>query len=68
LAMPDLDQIKQGEQGCETGAGWVVDTFVRAIEISDFDRRLPLVETDCFNDSGAVTGMHDAGPGGYFDP
>src|SRR6266436_4713136 len=57
LAMPDLDQIKQGEQG---GAGpvrqgpvgqsrrpaarLVVDTFVRAIETSDFDRRLRQVE------------------------
>jgi len=25
----------------------VVDTFVRAIETSDFDRRLQLVEADC---------------------
>jgi hypothetical protein len=30
----------------------VVDTFVRAIETSDFERRLQLVETDHFNQPG----------------
>jgi hypothetical protein len=53
LAMPDLDQIKQGEQGVRDRRGrfargvgqsrrpaarLVVDTFVRAIETSDFER------------------------------
>ena len=60
LAMPDLDQIKQAEQGVRDRRGrfargrsgnpagpaarLVVHTFVRAIETSDFDRRLQLVE------------------------
>ncbi len=46
----------------------VVDTFVRAIETSDFDRRLKLVEADCSNDPGAAAGMCGAGLGGYFNP
>jgi hypothetical protein len=29
--MPDLDQIKQGEQGCGTGAGVARDGAVKAI-------------------------------------
>jgi hypothetical protein len=75
LAMPDLDQIKQGEQGCGTGAGargrsgnpagrprpLVVDSFVRAIETSDFERRLQLVEADSSDHPGAVAGMYGAG-------
>jgi hypothetical protein len=40
----------------------VVDTFVRAIETSDFERRLQLVEADCSNDSNAVPGMYGPGP------
>ena len=36
----------------------VVDTFVRAIETSDFERRLQLVEADCSNDANAVPGMY----------
>jgi hypothetical protein len=44
----------------------VVDTFVRAIEISDFERRLQLVEADCSNYPGAAVGMYGAGRGGYY--
>ena len=59
LAMPDLDLIKQEEQGVRDRRGrfagdrsgnpagrprgWV-DTFARAIETGDFERRLQLVE------------------------
>jgi hypothetical protein len=46
----------------------VVDTFVRAIETSDFDRRLQLVQADCSNDPGAVTGMSRTGWGGWLNP
>jgi hypothetical protein len=77
LAMPDLDLIKQGEQGGGTGAGGspgagraiprpaarlVVDAFVRAIETSDFERRLRLVEAD---HPGEAAGMNGIGAGGY---
>ena len=41
----------------------VVDTFVRAIETSDFERRLRLVEADHFNNPGDAVGMNGAGPG-----
>jgi hypothetical protein len=44
----------------------VVDTFVRAIEISDFERRLQLVEADCSNYPGAAVDMYGAGRGGYY--
>src|SRR5437667_438155 len=47
------------------GEAEMVDTFVRAIEISDFDRRLQVVEADCFDHSDAETGMNVAGPGGH---
>ena len=46
----------------------VVDTFVRAIETSDFDRRLQLVEAGCSNHPDAAASRHGAGPGGYFNP
>jgi hypothetical protein len=46
----------------------VVDTFVRAIETSDFERRLQLVEADCPDHSGAAAGMYDAGLGNYYNP
>ena len=46
----------------------VVDTFVRAIETGDFERRLQLVEADCSNDPGASAGMNGAGPGWAFNP
>jgi len=40
--------------------------FVRAIETSDFDRRLQLVEADCSDHPGASAGMNGAGPNGYY--
>jgi hypothetical protein len=43
----------------------VVDTFVRAIETSDFERRLRLVEADHFDQPGAGAGMNGAGANGY---
>ena len=43
----------------------VVDTFVRAIETSDFERRLQQVEADHFNQPGEAAGMYGAGPNGY---
>jgi len=46
----------------------VVDTFVQAIETSDFERRLQLVETGCSNDSDAAAGMHGARSGERFNP
>jgi len=44
----------------------VVDTFVRAIETSDFERRLRLVEADHFNDPGEAAGINGARPNGYY--
>src|ERR1700736_4189956 len=41
----------------------VVDTFVRAIETSDFERRLQLVEADCSDHPAAAAGMNGAGAG-----
>jgi hypothetical protein len=38
----------------------VVDAFVRAIETSDFDRRLQLVKADCSDHPGAAAGMYGA--------
>jgi len=46
----------------------VVDTFVRAIETSDFERRLQLVEADHSDHPDAATGLYGAGPGGYYNP
>jgi len=42
----------------------VVDTFVRAIETSDFDRRLQLVEVSCSNHPGDATSPSS---GGHFN-
>ena len=44
----------------------VVDTFVRAIETSDFERRLRLVEDNHFDRPGEAAGMNGAGPNGYY--
>jgi hypothetical protein len=71
LAMPDLDLIKQVEQECGTGVNgspgagraisWqAVDTFARAIETNDFERRLRLVETDCSDQAVAAIGINGA--------
>jgi hypothetical protein len=46
----------------------VVDTFVRAIETSDFERRLQLVEVGCSDYAGAAAGMYGAGPRRFFNP
>jgi len=43
----------------------VVDTFVRAIESSDFERRLQLVEADHFDHPGAAAGINGVGANGY---
>ena len=42
----------------------VVDTFMRAIETSDFERRLRLVEADHFNQPGEAAGMYGGTPNG----
>ena len=39
------------------------DTFARAIETSDFERRLQLIEADCSNQPDTVTGKYSVGPG-----
>src|ERR1700730_11252027 len=44
----------------------VVDTFVRAIETSDFERRLQLVEADRSDHPGEAAGMNGASPNGYY--
>jgi len=44
----------------------VVHTFVRAIETSDFERRLQLVEADHFNHPGEAAGMNGPSPNGYY--
>ena len=46
----------------------VVDTFVRAIETSDFERRLRLVEADYSNDPGIAAGVYGAGPSQHYNP
>ena len=43
----------------------MVDTFVRAIETSDFERRLQLVEADHFDQPGEAVDMYRAGSNGY---
>ena len=43
----------------------VVDTFMRAIETSDFERRLRLVEADHFNQPDESAGMYGGTPNGY---
>jgi len=45
----------------------VVDTFVRAIETSDFERRLKIVEDEHAAQSSHVPGMFGTGPGGKFN-
>jgi hypothetical protein len=45
----------------------VVDTFVRAIETSDFDRRWQLVAAGLPSHPRATAGLY-AGLGGYFNP
>ena len=44
----------------------VVDTFVRAIETSDFERPLRLVEAEDFNRPDEAAGVNGAGPNGYY--
>jgi hypothetical protein len=44
----------------------VVDTFVRALETSDFERRLRLVEAEYFNQPGEAVGVNGVGPNGYY--
>jgi hypothetical protein len=48
------------------GRAAVVDAFVLAIETSDFERRLQLVEADHFDQPGEAAGMNGAGPNGYY--
>jgi hypothetical protein len=70
LAMPDLDQIKQGEQGVRDRRG----RFVRGRSGNPAGRprgwrstplrghrRLQLVEADCSDHPGAAAGMYGAG-------
>ena len=45
----------------------VVDAFVRAIETSDFERRLRLVEADHFSHPGAAAGTNGAN-GYHYNP
>ncbi len=45
----------------------VVDTFVRAIETSDFERRLKIVEDEQAAQSEHMPGMFGTGPGGQFN-
>jgi hypothetical protein len=56
-----LDTLMPGEAATIAA---VVDTFVRAIEPSDFERRLRLVEADHFNQPGEAAGMYGASPSG----
>jgi hypothetical protein len=46
----------------------VVDTFVRAIETSDFERRLKIVEADIPTSREDVPEMFGAGLGRSFNP
>src|SRR6266849_54703 len=84
LAMPDLDLIKEGETGGagparavrqgpvgqsrRPAARLVVDTFVRAIETSDFERRLKIVEADSSDHPDAAAGMCGGGSGEALQP
>jgi hypothetical protein len=45
----------------------VVDSFVRAIETSDFERRLKIVEDEHAAQPIPVPGMFSTGPGGQFN-
>ena len=46
----------------------VVDTFVRAIEAGDFQRRLQHVEADHANPADAPAGTNGAGPNWFYNP
>ena len=46
----------------------MVDTFVRAIETSDFERRLQQVEADHANPPDAPAGTNGAGPNWFYNP
>jgi len=69
LAMPDLDQIKQVEQGVRDWRGRFArvrsgnPTFARAIETSYFEQRLQHIEDDYSNQPDTVTGKYSAGAG-----
>jgi hypothetical protein len=52
-------------QSRRPAARLAVDAFVRAIETSDFERRLRLVEADRFDQPGAGTGMNGADANGH---
>jgi hypothetical protein len=80
--MPDLDLIKQGEQGWDrrgrfAWAGRAIPPAGRAaggrhpcpaIETNDFERHLQLVEADRSDDPAAVIGMYGAEPGRRLNP
>jgi hypothetical protein len=57
--------ITPGEAGTIAA---VVDTFVRAIETSDFDRRLKVVETEYDERPAKEREMYGAGSGWQFNP
>src|ERR1700694_2974252 len=46
----------------------VGDPFVRAIDTSDFERRLRRVEADHFDHPGESADMNGVGPNGYYNP
>jgi hypothetical protein len=52
-------------QSRRPAARLVVDAFVRAIDISAFERRLRLVAADQFDRPGAAAGLNGAGTKGY---
>src|SRR5207302_8448236 len=54
--------ITPGEAGTIAA---VVDTFVRAIETSDFDRRLKIMEADLPTDAPQAAGRRIPGDAGY---
>jgi hypothetical protein len=56
--------ITPGEAGTIAA---VVDTFARAIETSDFDRRLQLVEAGLPTHPRPAAGVYGAGSGGHFN-
>jgi hypothetical protein len=57
--------ITPGEAGTIAA---VIDTFVRAIETSDFDRRLKVVETEYDEHRAKEREMYGAGSGWQFNP
>jgi hypothetical protein len=51
--------------------GWTTEVAMingAYTDISDFERRLQLVDADRFDHTGATTGMNGAGPGRFFNP